>query len=155
MFHGCGGFAGEIGHTCVVPDGLPCACGNSGCLEAYLKKEAVEAQFGPFRADDVLEGTRPEILGYYVRHLGTALCNAVNLLDPDSICLYLPDNRRQDVLLQPLAAYLEAHAVICQSHRVDLVGSSIPYSTPAAAAVSPLLTRFFRQGGSLPEHSVS
>ncbi len=28
--------AGEIGHIIVEPDGLPCPCGNNGCLEQYL-----------------------------------------------------------------------------------------------------------------------
>ena len=32
---GTKGFAGEIGHTCVEPEGRVCGCGNIGCLEAY------------------------------------------------------------------------------------------------------------------------
>ena len=32
---GCGGYAGEIGHTCIVDKGRHCACGLDGCLEAY------------------------------------------------------------------------------------------------------------------------
>src|SRR6478736_6528385 len=29
------GWAGEIGHVCVEPDGPPCRCGSTGCLEQY------------------------------------------------------------------------------------------------------------------------
>ncbi|MEJ5300963.1 MAG: ROK family protein [Thermodesulforhabdaceae bacterium] len=29
------GFAGEIGHTTVIPGGMVCNCGKKGCLEAY------------------------------------------------------------------------------------------------------------------------
>lgn len=32
---GYGGYAGEIGHTCIVDNGRPCPCGLKGCLEAY------------------------------------------------------------------------------------------------------------------------
>ena len=32
---GANGFAGEIGHTCIVPDGRQCGCGHKGCLETY------------------------------------------------------------------------------------------------------------------------
>jgi predicted NBD/HSP70 family sugar kinase len=32
--------AGEIGHMTVVPDGLPCGCGNRGCLECYVSLRA-------------------------------------------------------------------------------------------------------------------
>jgi glucokinase len=35
LWVGAGNGAGEIGHTQVVADGLPCPCGGRGCLEAY------------------------------------------------------------------------------------------------------------------------
>ncbi|WP_146058803.1 ROK family transcriptional regulator, partial [Streptomyces sp. FM008] len=34
VYRGTTGSAGDIGHIQVEPDGLPCACGNQGCLEA-------------------------------------------------------------------------------------------------------------------------
>ena len=33
---GAGGYAGEIGHTCIQDHGRPCPCGLKGCLEAYV-----------------------------------------------------------------------------------------------------------------------
>lgn len=36
LYPGEDGYAGEIGHTIVVPNGRKCACGNNGCLERYL-----------------------------------------------------------------------------------------------------------------------
>ena len=150
VYRGFGSFAGELGHTCVVPGGIPCGCGNRGCLEAYLKNEAVEARFGAFDPQAVLrgEGANAEgILSYYVQHLGTALCNAVNLIDPDSICLYLGGEDSPDGFLGRLSQYLEEHAVVCKSHPVALLHGSIPYAAPAVAAVSPLLSLFFQRGG--------
>ena len=35
LVYGADGFAGEIGHTIVNPDGRQCGCGKLGCLEAY------------------------------------------------------------------------------------------------------------------------
>jgi glucokinase len=35
------GFAGEIGHTCIIPDGRPCGCGNRGCLETYTAAKGI------------------------------------------------------------------------------------------------------------------
>ncbi len=48
LHRGSHGLAGEIGHTVFVPDGLLCACGARGCLEALaagpaLAKRAREA----------------------------------------------------------------------------------------------------------------
>jgi predicted NBD/HSP70 family sugar kinase len=36
--------AGEVGHMVLEPDGLPCSCGNRGCLETYASNLAVIAR---------------------------------------------------------------------------------------------------------------
>jgi len=36
LWRGAGNAAGELGHTQVVPDGIPCPCGRRGCLERYV-----------------------------------------------------------------------------------------------------------------------
>jgi len=36
LWRGAGNAAGEVGHTQVVPGGLPCRCGRHGCLEQYV-----------------------------------------------------------------------------------------------------------------------
>ncbi len=38
------GAAGEIGHQTIVPDGLPCGCGNRGCLETLASGPAIAAE---------------------------------------------------------------------------------------------------------------
>lgn len=47
------GFAGEIGHMIVQPEGPACACGLKGCLEAHASGSALLA----FVADAVSRGT--------------------------------------------------------------------------------------------------
>ncbi len=41
LYTGEDGYAGEIGHTIVVPNGKKCVCGNYGCLERYISESAV------------------------------------------------------------------------------------------------------------------
>ncbi|MEV5550456.1 ROK family protein [Streptomyces sp. NPDC052309] len=41
VHRGVTGSAGDIGHIQVEPDGLRCACGNAGCLEAYFGGNAL------------------------------------------------------------------------------------------------------------------
>jgi len=42
LFQGDGGGAGEIGHVVVMPKGgLPCRCGNYGCLETVASAQAI------------------------------------------------------------------------------------------------------------------
>lgn len=152
-YSGLGGYAGEIGHTCVNPNGIACACGNIGCLEAYLKKETVEARFGTCNFRTIMDGATlgdpdaTEIVDYFVRYIGIALSNAVNLFDPDSICLYLPENYKPTLFLERLSQYIHQHAVVCKSHRVDLFCASVAYTSPSSAAIAPMLTAFIQNGG--------
>lgn len=41
LWRGSSGVAGEIGHVPVDPDGVPCACGQRGCLETVCSASAV------------------------------------------------------------------------------------------------------------------
>jgi glucokinase len=40
---GAVGMAAELGHITVVPNGNPCGCGNTGCVEKYASATAVSA----------------------------------------------------------------------------------------------------------------
>lgn len=41
MLRGGFGVAGELGHMRVVPDGIPCGCGQRGCIESYASGTAL------------------------------------------------------------------------------------------------------------------
>ncbi|MGW3589865.1 ROK family protein [Streptomyces fungicidicus] len=97
LLHGNRGFAGELGHVPVWPDGPECACGGRGCLEQYAGEEAVLRAAGLEPGEDrvgLLAG-RAEQGDARVRRaledagtaLGIALTGAVNLLDPESVVL--------------------------------------------------------------------
>ena len=96
VFAGRHGWSGEIGHTVIDPDGPPCACGSSGCLEQYAGKDALFTAAGldlsqsvPALCDRVQSGderARAAIEGGAAA-LGTALANAINLVDVDTVVL--------------------------------------------------------------------
>lgn len=44
LYRGAFGVAAEVGHLRVVPDGLPCGCGNRGCFEQYASGSALVRQ---------------------------------------------------------------------------------------------------------------
>ncbi|KOV57155.1 ROK family transcriptional regulator [Streptomyces sp. MMG1121] len=97
LLRGTQGFAGELGHVPVRPDGPPCPCGGRGCLEQYAGEDAVLRAAGlEPREDRVgLLAERAEEGDERVRAalrdagtaLGIALTGAVNLLDPESVVL--------------------------------------------------------------------
>ncbi|MEG3628178.1 ROK family transcriptional regulator [Streptomyces poriticola] len=97
LLRGTRGFAGELGHVPVFPDGPECACGGRGCLEQYAGEEAVlraaGLAAGEGRVDLLAE--RAEAGDRDARRalhdagtaLGIALTGAVNLLDPQTVVL--------------------------------------------------------------------
>ncbi|MEV5343771.1 ROK family transcriptional regulator, partial [Streptomyces sp. NPDC052676] len=97
LLRGTRGFAGELGHVPVRPDGPECACGGRGCLEQYAGEEAVLRAAGLEPGEDRvgLLADRAEEGDEDVRRalrdageaLGIALTGAVNLLDPESVVL--------------------------------------------------------------------
>jgi predicted NBD/HSP70 family sugar kinase len=97
LLRGTRGFAGELGHVPVHPDGPDCPCGGRGCLEQYAGEEAVLRAAGLEPGEDrvgLLAGRAAEgdedvrrALRDAGTALGIALTGAVNLLDPESVVL--------------------------------------------------------------------
>ena len=98
LLRGRRGFAGELGHMPVYPDGLPCPCGSHGCLEQYAGEEAVLTNCGlqneagdrvAVLAEQADAGREPvrQALNAAGRALGIALAGAVNLVDPETVVL--------------------------------------------------------------------
>ena len=76
LLNGGSGNAGHIGHMQVVPGGRLCACGGSGCLEAYVSGPSIERITGkPAAAASV------EVRDQCARYLGRAIANVASLLD--------------------------------------------------------------------------
>ncbi|MFF4710891.1 ROK family protein [Streptomyces eurythermus] len=97
LLRGKRGFAGELGHVPVRPDGPPCPCGGRGCLEQYAGEEAVRRAAGLEPREDLVgllaeragagdEGVRAALRDAGTA-LGIALTGAVNLLDPETVVL--------------------------------------------------------------------
>ncbi|MFF1406012.1 ROK family protein [Streptomyces sp. NPDC058294] len=97
LLRGTRGFAGELGHVPVRPDGPPCPCGGRGCLEQYAGEEAVRRAAGlepredlvgllAERAEEGDEGVRVALREAGTA-LGIALTGAVNLLDPETVVM--------------------------------------------------------------------
>ncbi|MDN3025934.1 ROK family transcriptional regulator [Streptomyces sp. S.PB5] len=97
LLRGTRGFAGELGHVPVEPEGPECVCGGRGCLEQYAGEEAVLRAAGLEPGEDrvgLLAGRAAEgdeavrrALSDAGTALGIALTGAVNLLDPEAVVL--------------------------------------------------------------------
>ena len=142
---GANGFAGEIGHMVVDPDGPPCPCGKRGCWERYasgsgLGRLARDAALAG-RADRVVElaggdpeGVRGEhvtaavaegdpaatdVMRRFAWWLALGLANLANILDPEVFVIAGGLVESHDVLLGP-AREAFAELVEGAEHRPDL-----------------------------------
>ncbi|MGW1160226.1 ROK family protein [Streptomyces sp. NPDC002519] len=97
LLRGTRGFAGELGHVPVRPEGPKCPCGGRGCLEQYAGEEALLRAAGLSPGKDRVEllterATQDDqVVRRALRSAGTALgialTGAVNLLDPQAVVL--------------------------------------------------------------------
>ena len=124
-FHGIGG---EIGHVIFGLDGIPCTCGNRGCLERYcsatalirMAREAiamnpetmmlkmVSNDITKVEARTVIDAAREEdpvaseVYRRYISYLAQAFASITNLLDPEVIVVGGGVSKAGSFLLDPL-----------------------------------------------------
>lgn len=99
MFRGSMGYAGELGHTIVQPEGRLCKCGNRGCLETVVSgtgmvASAMEAGRTDWTTPEMIydaarlgDETARRIFAETAQYLGIACANLINLLNLDSIVI--------------------------------------------------------------------
>ncbi|MCX5214504.1 ROK family protein [Kitasatospora sp. NBC_00240] len=114
-----GGYAGELGHLVVEPDGRLCPCGNAGCLETVASAAGIAMAYTALSghtvagADEVAarltEGDEAAraVWARAVEGLATALTAAVTLLAPEVVVLGGGLAESGDLLLGPLRARLD------------------------------------------------
>ncbi len=116
VWRGVRGFAGEIGHISLDPEGPACPCGARGCLEQYASGPAIvrswKAAAGgraaaagtPREVADLARSGDPAAIAAFAfagRALGQALGGVVNLLDIEACLLGGGVADADEVLLAP------------------------------------------------------
>ncbi|MFK0151234.1 ROK family protein [Streptomyces sp. NPDC090493] len=111
---GAHGFAGEIGHVVVRPQGAPCPCGQRGCLERYASAAAVSEAWAKAVGDpdaDAADCAKAvtsgdpnavRVWGDAVAALADGLVTALTLLDPRVLIIGGGLAEAGDVLFEPL-----------------------------------------------------
>lgn len=120
---------GEIGHTVIVMDGLPCTCGRRGCFEAYssatglvrmttqaselnpeslmtkmIREEGKVSARTAYRAMKEGDPVGKAVTEQYIKYLSCGIANAINTFQPDILCIGGGVCNEGDTLLTPLKA---------------------------------------------------
>ncbi len=126
LWKGASGFAGEIGHITIDPEGVECACGNNGCLETVASAPNIVrrthdrlyrdgtsslsrlAMNKSFTAADIAHEARAGddfalmMIERTGRHIGTAVASVINLLNIERIVLGGGVMEAGELILNPI-----------------------------------------------------
>lgn len=99
LHKGFHGYAGEMGHMIISPDGEICRCGNHGCWELYASEPPLLAQLSKvlnrpnLTFDDMqklIVAQDPIIykeLDQFIKYLSIGLNNIINLYNPETLVI--------------------------------------------------------------------
>jgi len=163
LIYGHDGFAGEIGHTIVIPDGrVHEGTEKKGSLESYasatgvrlnaieilekskepslLRKVPKDKLDSKAVYDAAIEGDKLalEIFEFTGRILGIALANAVMMTSPEAIILFGGLTKAGDLILKPTRDHMEANLIKVFQHKVKLLISHLKESHAAILGASAL-----------------
>jgi len=163
LIYGHDGFAGELGHTIVIPDGrLHPGTGKKGSLESYcsatgvrsttveilqnsdrpsvLRKVPIEKLDSKAVYDAAIEGDELAryIFDFTGRILGLALANAVMFSSPEAIVLFGGLTKAGDLILKPTREHMEANLIQVFQNKVKILISHLKESDAAILGASAL-----------------
>jgi len=163
LIYGADGFAGEIGHTTVDPNGRECGCGKRGCLETYcsatgLRRTVQELicntnesselrclSYDVITAEKIYEAAlRGDRLALQAFEscgtiLGLKLADSVAHLSPEAIILFGGLASAGDLIFNPTRRSLESHLFPVFRNKVKLLPSQLMKGNTAILGASALL----------------
>ena len=164
LVYGHDGFAGELGHTIVIPDGrIHAGTGKKGSLESYasatgLRMTAIEfleknkkqsllrkvpADLLDSKAvyDAAIEGDElaKEIFNYTGKILGISLANAIMTTSPEAIILFGGLTKAGDFILKPTRESMEENLIKVFQGKVKILISHLREAHAAILGASALV----------------
>ena len=163
LIYGHDGFAGELGHVTVKPDGRFCGCGRRGCLETYVSATGIKrtvyklladhngsgrlagVSFNDLTAEMITnaakEGDKVALnaFEYTGRILGMALADTVALMSPEAIFLLGGLAKAADFIFEPTYRYMEQHMMPVFKNKVKLLPSGLQNKNAAVLGAAALI----------------
>lgn len=162
LVYGSDGFAGELGHIIVKPNGRACGCGRNGCLETYTSATGVARTAREFlitsTEESMLRALNPEeitskdvydsaikgdklskdIFEFTGKVLGEAFANFVAFSTPEAIILFGGLAHAGDLLLNPVREHMEKNMLKIFQGKTKLLISQLKESDAAVLGASAL-----------------
>ncbi len=163
LVYGSDGFAGEIGHTTVFPEGRICKCGRRGCLETYASATGLcrtvaelfcdtmtpsdlrNISFEDMTAEMVHQAALEndpialEAFEFTGRILGMKLADSVAHLSPEAIIFSGGLAAAGDLVLDPARRAMEKQLFPIYRNKVKLVRTRLEEGNPAILGAGALI----------------
>ena len=122
IWRGADGWAGEIGHLSIRPDGPECLCQARGCFERMCCGLWLERDYGK-AAKELLRD--PGFVARYVVDLALGLKACIMLLNPSRIVIGGGISKAGEALFGPLRVELDRQITDWSGARVDVVPAAL------------------------------
>ena len=164
LVYGADGFAGEVGHTTLVPNGRLCGCGGYGHLEAYCsatgikrtvyelltqynatESELAKVPYSEMTAKIVFDAAEKgdfiakEVFQVTGELLGRSLADAVHYLSPEAIFLFGGAAAAGDFIFRPTKESMEKHLLPVFQNKVKILPSKLKEGSVAIVGASALV----------------
>ena len=163
LVYGADGFAGEIGHTTVDPQGRECGCGGRGHLETYASAtglcRTVSELLALRRTESELRAIAPcdltarmvaeaagrgdaiakEAFEHTGEILGLKLADSVAHVSPEAIILFGGVVAAGPLIFEPTKRSLEEHLLPIFRNKVQLIPSGLKEGDAAVLGASALI----------------
>ncbi|MGA2630409.1 MAG: putative N-acetylmannosamine-6-phosphate 2-epimerase [Terriglobia bacterium] len=149
--------ANAIGHISIQPDGPPCTCGLSGCLEYYTNAAALMRYAGHAKytsPEEIIDAANSgDVVAYraiqaLARYLAIGCASVVGLLDPDMLILAGGLVQNNPILLKELEDELSKRVTAWPQRKLQVQTSPLGYSAGVLGAAAVALDRLSEDGGS-------
>jgi len=162
LLYGSDGFAGELGHTILIPFGRKCTCGNQGCLEMYASIRGItqtclelleqfpenelakipKEKIDPKVIAETAYSGNPVAIETYRKTgewLGIALANAVVFSSPEAIFLTGGIMNAGELLLKPTRESFEKHKLFLYKKDIPILRSQLNENDAAILGAAALV----------------
>ncbi|WP_038180646.1 sugar metabolism global transcriptional regulator Mlc [Vibrio rhizosphaerae] len=162
VLQGKHGNIGDLGHIQIDPLGLPCHCGNRGCLETVTSSKALREQamsriangeqsslsrLAEIAIEDICIAAAQgdplscDIMDRLGRHLGQAIAIVINMFNPEKVLIGGVINQAKAIVYPPMLNYIETQCNPGYREQVKIVESRFykQSTMPGAALIKQAL----------------
>lgn len=162
LFYGAHGTASELGHVSINPNGIPCDCGNIGCLERYCSAVAIHNQLrdNPGLVPDCDDMTHVQacqalfqkagdgdkaaqrLVKTMAQHIGYGCVTIINMFNPSRIVMGDILVQAGQPLLDEVNAVVQRRVIPQLAQATTISLSTLPTDAATSGAAAVAITNF-------------